>query len=237
MLLNIDLKKRIIKMTNYFKGFLLTCICTSISSMEILKEMYHWPEKKPSVLQDSHSLFGNHKQMKRILSNDMRIIIELGSWLGASTRFILNNAPNATVIAIDHWKGSTEHQKDMAIYYSDVYAKRLKTLYETFLINCWTYKNRLIPLRATTLQGLQIIYNLGIVPDLVYVDASHDFDSVLKDLEKIYSCFPSTLIIGDDWEWDKMKNDHYPVRRAVKFFLKKYGFEVVFEKNFWMIVK
>lgn len=210
----------------YVKFFLLVSVCAPIFSMDILRQRYAWPENKPSVPEDYNSMFFNHTQLGKVMHKDMSVVIELGSWLGASTLFLLERAPHATVIAIDHWLGSIEHH----IENNPVYTDRLKTLYETFLVNCWAYQDRLIPIRTTTLQGLQMVYFLGIVPDLIYVDASHDFDSVLADLEKSHSCFPSALLVGDDWGWKS-------VRTAVEFFAQKHSFKIEAEESFWKIIK
>ena len=154
----------------------------------------------------------------------MKVIVELGSWLGRSTRFLLDNAPNATVIAIDHWDGSEEHLTDKK------FATILPVLYETFLVNCWQYKNRLIPVKNSSLLGLQDVYNEKIKPDLVYIDASHDYDAVTKDLEKTFALFPNTIICGDDWGWD-------PVRTAVEDFSARNSFMIFSEGNFYSLKK
>jgi hypothetical protein len=198
-------------------------LITSLHGMETLRQRYPWPTVKPAVKPDlANTMFSNAQEMKALLNNSLHIIVELGSWLGSSTRFILDHAPRATVIAVDHWRGSTEHHAQ------GIYSSKLPTLYETFLVNCWNYANRLIPVRQTTLDGLTEIYALGIVPDAVYVDAAHDYDSVMADLEKVYELFPHTFIMGDDWGWPT-------VRAAVIAFARKYGFKVIAnnKKNFW----
>src|SRR5690606_40474206 len=65
--------------------------------------------------------------LSRFLSPQSVLVVELGSWLGKSTRFLLRQAPHATVVAIDHWKGSAEHQRR--------HRHRLISLYETFLVD------------------------------------------------------------------------------------------------------
>lgn len=198
--------------------------------MESLKQKYAWPQQKPNVPLDNQTMFGNEIPFAKVLNKNMKLIVELGSWLGASTRFILDTASNATVIAVDHWLGSAEHAQ------IPIYQSRLDHLYETFLVNCWKYKDRLIPLRNNTIDGLREIYNAGLNPDLVYVDASHDYESVLQDLETIYRYFPSTMITGDDWNWN-YQNSNFPTRRAVIEFAKRHQFKITAENKFWVIVK
>jgi hypothetical protein len=46
-------------------------------------------------------------------------------------------------------------------------------------------------------------------PDLVYIDADHRYESVVKDLSTALDLFPRAIIVGDDFNWDE-------VRRAVE---------------------
>lgn len=223
--------------------FLATCIPsaygTPINYMhdKALVHLAAWPEQKPNVpLNKDTSMFINHDPLGAILHGDLKLIIELGSWLGASTRFILDNAPNACVIAIDHWKGSEEHFGEAR------YATKLPTLYETFLVNCWEYKNRLIPLRMTTIEGMELVAKFNLKPDLIYVDASHDYESVMQDLVVAHRLFPNALLCGDDWRWSA-PNAHtnpagvLPVRRAVEDFAKAHNFRPEPYFNFWALIK
>lgn len=190
--------------------------------IDSLRRRYPWPSK-PEVPGDDHSLFCNHSQVAKLLSADMRLIVELGSWLGSSTRFILDHAPNAVVLAIDHWKGSDYHlDRDYA-------KRRLPMLYETFLVNCWDYRDRLVPMRTTTVEGLLEVHALGLIPDFIYVDADHEYESVTLDLQLCVECFPTTRIVGDDWNW----GEDLPVRRAALEFASKRGITVVAEGNCW----
>jgi hypothetical protein len=194
------------------------------SGLDILKKRYPWPETKPTASKDLHSFFLNHNQIRTLLKNKhIKLIVELGAWLGASTLFILDCSPDSIVITIDHWKGGSP-----TVQQNPFYAAKLPTLYETFLVNCWQYKDRLIPMRTTTLLGLDEIYACGLTPDLFYVDAAHDYDSVKADIEKIYQLFPHSMITGDDWA-------HPPVRAAVTDFASNYNFKVKAEGNFWRL--
>ena len=157
-----------------------------------------WPEERPSVenafrafdrLAEGASEILNHE-----LSDDTRLILELGSWLGHSTRFIAERAPNAVVVGIDHWCGSPEDRRDPAR------KAMLPKLYETFLGLCWDYRSRLIPLRMTTLQGLRTVAEHGVKPDLIYVAESHGFESVAGELELIFHLFPQAVVAGGNYD-------------------------------------
>lgn len=189
-----------------------------------LAQLFSWPTQKPSVGPDSHSLFGNAPYMIDILKKvpNECIIVELGSWLGASTRFLLQQKPDGFVIAIDHWKGSPEHNN------VPDFQSRLPRLYETFLVNCWQYQNRLIPLKMTTVEGLEVIYKSQIRVDFIYVDAAHDTESVLRDIRLCFEYFPSAVLTGDDWSWPT-------VRKAVEIFASEKNLKIYAIGNFWYL--
>jgi hypothetical protein len=147
------------------------------------------------------------------VSGATRLVVELGAWLGLSTRFLADHAPNATVVSIDHWLGSPEHRAQSQ------FRGMLPTLYEAFLAACWEYRGRVIPLRMTTLQGLQTVADFGLAPDLVYVDAEHSFAAVSAELELAGSLFPGARLVGDDYDWPG-------VARAVDAFAVRHGLRV-----------
>jgi len=193
-----------------------------------LKEKYGWPKKKPNLKRNEQGWFTEEaaKILGKYLNEETKIVLELGSWFGKSTRSILKAAPNALVIAVDHWKGSKEHVKRMD-------KKKLRKLYGTFLVNCWDYQDRLIPLRADSQKGLEEVAEEGLVPDLIYIDAAHDYKSVKADIQKSLALFPTSQIVGDDWNWGKGR----PVRRAVLECANLHGFEIGFLNNTWEYIK
>ncbi|NGX63716.1 MAG: hypothetical protein KR126chlam6_01129 [Candidatus Anoxychlamydiales bacterium] len=161
------------------------------------------------------------------------IVVELGSWMGSSTRHIAKCLPeNGLVYAIDHWKGNEEH------FYpdrTDVH-NFLPTLYEQFLSNCIHARltHKIIPERMTTLYAAKC---LTVKADLIFVDASHDEESVYNDLVAWYPHLKkSGILCGDDWYWNKTANKSYPIQNAVKRFAKER--QLYFETygtTFWML--
>lgn len=195
-----------------------------------LKEKYNWPDEKPDVEENQHGWFLEDaaEVLSSFLNEDTKLIVELGSWVGKSTRHMLEAAPNATIIAVDHWKGSAKSQ------HMPKRKKMLPTLYETFLVNCWKFKDRLIPLKSDTLSGLQEIHDNDLSPDLVYIDADHSYEMVLKDIRKTIELFPNAQIVGDDWLW---RGKRRPVERAVKECAEEFGFNIETIGNTWYLKK
>jgi len=178
----------------------------------------YWPAEKPGVPPDPHGwmLPQNAQLLSENLDQDTKVVVELGSWLGQSTRHMLNAAPNATVIAIDHWLGGSDHQGPNGICH-----EKLPTLYETFLVNCWDYRDRLIPIRKPTIEGMTFVAEQGVKADLVYVDADHMYESVKADINMALDLWPDAKILGDDFSWGVEYN--LPIKRAVE--------EVAAERN------
>jgi len=177
-----------------------------MKSSEILQlaQKYPWPNRKPEVPEDLHGWCEtpHRKMFEQILHPKMSLILELGSWLGKSTRLLLSMAPQAVVICVDHWLGSREHHEN------EEFSTKLPTLYETFLVNLWEDRNRVIPVRLTTIAALKEIHQCQVIPDLIYIDAGHAYRDVHADINTSLQLFPTSMICGDDWSWEE-------VRRAV----------------------
>lgn len=199
---------------------------TGMNDLDVLRLRYPWPAKKPPFKFDGHGWLADKTRamLARYLSRKTVIILELGSWLGCSARFMASRAPNATVICIDHWKGSAKRHcgKDIR--------KRLPRLYDRFIANMWPLRNRIIPMKSHTVVGMKEVDSLSIVPDLVYVDAGHDTTSVQNDVITALSFFPETRIVGDDWTWAT-------VRLGIQIVAEKFGFGIEHNRTAWTLSK
>lgn len=184
-------------------------------------------KKKDRLPFDDHGWFSDRsKESLAALLKRLRpaVVLELGSWLGASTRFLASYAP--LVIAVDHWQGSPEHQGR-----EDV-ADKLPTLYEQFLSNCWQQNNVIAPLRMTTQEAMGLPLP---TPGLIYVDASHDKESVLNDLKAAWALLGKRgILCGDDWKW-KDDEGNLTVREAVEEFAAARSKKIKTSGSFWQL--
>ena len=194
--------------------------------LQALRSEFPWPKSRPVLDEQAtrHPGWGIPELLlKSNVSADTKLVVELGSWLGESTRFLAQNAPNATVVAIDHWEGSVEHVEE----FSDM----LPTLYEAFISSCWDDRGQIIPIRRNSLDGLKVVSRFGLVPDVIYIDADHGYDSVASELALCHELFPTATLIGDDYEG-------FPgVRRSVNHFVYKYGWGVQVAGRGWQIIR
>lgn len=167
-----------------------------------LREMFPWPENSPAFATDwgpawfsDDEQFGHPRIFKWLARPDTQLIVELGSFVGRSVAGWLRVCPAAHVIAIDTWLGSPEHQAE------PLCGEFLAHLLETFQSNLWDHRDRVTPVRMTTLEGLRLLHRLHILPQVIYVDADHSAESVAADVSCCLDLFPDAQIIGDDWTW------------------------------------
>ena len=77
------------------------------------KVIIGWPEEKPEAEYDPAGwLCGDTKRnLDKCLADKPKTIVEIGSWLGKSSRYLVNNS-DAVIYCLDTWKGSKEHHVD-----------------------------------------------------------------------------------------------------------------------------
>lgn len=118
-------------------------------------------------------------------SNHQRIC-EVGSWMGRSTRALVDNT-SGSVMAVDTWKGSDEQKhKDLLA------GKPEDWLFRTFVDNiAGPYKAKAVwALPVTSLEAAKIFTQDGLSQyygreakfDMIFLDASHDYDNVKADI-------------------------------------------------------
>lgn len=180
-----------------------------------LRAMFPWPSAPPAVpLALGAGWFCDQNKAalrEAIVARSPSVVLELGSWLGLSTRFLCDVvAPEATIIAVDHWLGSEEHPRmpDAAVF--------LPVLYETFIANCWPHRHKLIPVRLSVEEAIPLLVQLGICPGVIYIDAAHDADSVERHVSLCIEAYPDARIVGDDWT-------HATVREGVARALRRHA--------------
>lgn len=147
---------------------------------------------------DPHGWFCNASHLDLILqNNNIQTVIEVGSCLGCSTRHLAKGiADKGIVYAVDTWLGTPNE---------DHSAERLAGLYQQFLSNVIhaNLTHKIIPVRMASLEAAQA---LSVKADLIYIDASHDTESVYKDIISRYPHLNKKgIMCGDDWWAESVK--------------------------------
>jgi cephalosporin hydroxylase len=135
------------------------------------------------------------------------VIIEVGTWKGASAHNMLNicktNGINTEIICVDTWLGSNDTLWLDASYRA---ALRLKNGYPTIF---WQFVYNMIktemidsvyPLPMTSTAAYYLLKRFEVEADLIYIDAGHEHDEVYTDLSLYYNLLrPGGIMVCDDY--------------------------------------
>lgn len=171
---------------------------------------------------------------EKVNRNNVNVVLEIGAELGGSTRRFLSEFPNCMVVSVDPWSAGYVLPLEWAHLRAKA-AESQGSLLQLFLGFNLPYKERILPLRCYSHAGLIRAREVGIVPDLVYVDGDHTYHGVMMDLILAQSLFPSALIVGDDWEFtsshERYQGINYSVQKAAKDFAQHLGRDLVIYGN------
>ena len=119
--------------------------------------------------------FPLYRKMVKIFSSGSHFV-EVGSFLGKSAAYmaveIINSGKNIKFDCVDNWEGSEEHSNNDEI--------NLKTLYEDFLKNIGPVKGVINPIKMNSIEASKSYKPNSL--DFIFIDASHDKQSVKADL-------------------------------------------------------
>ncbi len=177
----------------------------------------------------------------------IRLMVEVGCFLGGSTLQWLRAVPDLTVIGVDPWDlNSAAYLEEIAqdpLRARTVYhltEEQLATIcsvirrHGNFCVamnNLRLHKARFIPVRRRAPEAFAYLKKRAIEPELIYIDA----DKRRDDLEEAHRLFPEAILCGDDWLWP----DEAGVLRmqvAVKGFAADHGFEVRSSRQSWLLL-
>ncbi|CAM6102305.1 unnamed protein product [Calypogeia fissa] len=165
------------------------------------------------------------------------LIVELGSFLGASAMHMGQIARNLSletvILCLDDfrgWPGFRETKfKDIKIHNGE------NLLYHQFLKNIqfMNLTDLILPVPYSTAATLLAFCEWGIRPDLIEVDAAHDFHSTWIDLNLGYAILkPGGVMFGHDY-FNRGKGEG--VRRAVDIFARLKNLKVEPDGQHWIL--
>lgn len=139
-------------------------------------------------------------------AQDHRHIAEIGSWRGRSTAALSDNTPGI-VTAVDTWAGDPDSATD------DFFREHGPDgLHLEFIKN---KADNVLAVRATSLDAAAWFVERGKTFDMIFIDGSHDYDSVRADILAWMPLLDAGgLLCGHDY-YEKPEWGGQGVRRAV----------------------
>jgi len=125
-----------------------------------------------------------------------KLVIEIGSWYGRSSRAIADNLPRGgKLICVDHWDGSVAEKKEF---------KSARKLNGDFAFKAFFYnmsdlimKGKVIPLRMSSKNAAPLFPHA----DMVFIDGGHTYEEVKEDIKLWQGRTP--ILCGHDYNrWE-----------------------------------
>jgi hypothetical protein len=167
-----------------------------------------------------------------------RIIVEIGSWYGASAihmaAIVKEMQLDCHIYCVDTWLGSFEHWTMTQLRQCLMLKNGYPQFFYQFLFNVKAsgVSDIITPVPNTSSMASALFKVRSIRPQLVYLDGSHEEKDVYNDLDNYVPLLDGKgVIFGDDW------NTYPGVKSAVnRYFDKKeeYVLSAPVEEAFWI---
>ncbi len=191
---------------------------------------------------------GGHEIIIDVIKKyDVKLMVEVGCFLGGSAVKWLRAKKDLTLIGVDPWDGNwAAYIETMAL--DPVRSRTVWHLKEeeialivacirrygnfcTAMNNLRIYKDRFIPVRRKIPEAFGYLRERLIEPDLVYIDAG----KYREDIDTAYEMFPDAIICGDDYLWPD-ENGVFRMKEAVHSFAEEHNMEVQHKMQTWLLV-
>jgi acetyltransferase-like isoleucine patch superfamily enzyme len=143
------------------------------------------------------------------------LIVEIGTWKGASAIHMAELCRElgvaAEIVCVDTWLGNWQHWSRTSGVgsRSDLKLQNgFPNLYYQFLSNVVAKgaNDIITPLPLTSIAAAKLFAHVAQHPDLVYLDADHEYESVIGDLLSWLPLLSQRgFLIGDDYDWPGVK--------------------------------
>lgn len=199
-----------------------------LASLNLYSEELSYPYNDIEVLPyNPHGWHRNSNYIEALFrEKEIKVVVEVGSWLGASARQIATLLPEDGVIyAVDHWLGNSTQQLG-----KQDWRPELPYAYQQFLSNVihTDLTEKIVPIRMNSLEAAKA---LNVRPDMVYIDAEHTEEAVYVDLCAWYPFVKGHgILCGDDWGFKS-------VMAAVRRFAKENNLRIYGHISFWRLIE
>ncbi len=195
----------------------------------------------PTFADDRQGWNSQHPAFNEIIMGARpQVLIDVGVWKGGSTihlaELLQRHSVDGTVIGVDTFLGSVEHWDRQSGFAGLIpYRFGMPLLYEQFLSNVVRcgMQDRVVPLAQTSTNAGVLLGRLGIQAGLVHIDASHEYEDVLRDARTYWEVLaPGGFLIGDDYN-----NDWPGVIRAADEFANQKRVPLASRPPKWIVRK
>lgn len=158
-----------------------------IQKIANLAARYPWPENQPEtgVVDNGIWMLPSVRQaLSDTIKVDHHCILEIGCWIGRSSRFIAELAGNSSVICLDQWNEDESSGDSM------------DRVFDSFRHECWEMRHRLITMRREIMEGLREVADCGICPDVIFFNSSSEDPLFPQYLTAALDLFPSSILLG-----------------------------------------
>lgn len=186
---------------------------------------------------DTQGWNSNHQTFKQIIETKKpEIIIEVGTWKGASAinmaNIIKENELSTKIYCVDTWLGALEFWTDLnGTNERNLLLKNgYPQIYYQFISNVIHTNNQdiITPIPLPSNIAFKVLKYHQILADIIYIDASHEYEDVLSDIRNYLNILkPSGIMFGDDF------NTFNGVNRAVIECLTIDKIKII-DNNFWV---
>jgi hypothetical protein len=149
--------------------------------------------------------------------------LELGSFVGGSAlkvaKSIKENNLQTGIICCDPFCGDVnmwDWEKNNSSYKFIGLEDGIPTIYKRFIANVFfkEHSDVITPIQVTSIIAIKLLERLyeqkriSEIPTVIYLDSAHEVDETYLELVNAWKILPSGgILLGDDWDWDDVKND------------------------------
>ncbi len=208
---------------------------------------FPWEDHPPfNLALDCNGDGGRDIIVRQIIDNDVRLMAEVGCFLGGSSLHWLKAKADLTVIGVDPWDGNwSDYVAGMLTHptmsrhvehLSDAEVLRIAALlrdhgnYAVAVNNLRAFRDRFYPVRRFSPEALHYLRRREIPLELIYIDAFKH----RADLDAAYALFPDAILCGDDWLWPD-ESGRLVMQDAIKDFAREHGFEIEAKRQSWTL--
>lgn len=192
---------------------------------------------KTYLVEDANSMFADAETFSWIIKTVRpREIIEIGSWKGHSANYVIDvcreKGIDARIVCVDTFLGGPEHWLLPGAIETLHRKNGQPTILNGFLANTIARGNadRVFPLCLDSTASSYVLSHFGFKADLIFVDAAHDYEAVVKDVMNYYPLLSTEgVMFGDDYQ-------HKPLADAVHDCARKLGLEVLVHSRKWVLM-